>query len=294
MPESTRNLRRPALRSAVLCSNLRRIGLHAITIAILAFLLLPVYQMVVTSLKPGVDAWSLPPDIWPRRFTFDHFRTIWAIVPRLPLYLRNSLLYGFGVSAISLAIGIPSAYGLTRYTLKIRGAVLMALIYANMFAPIMLLVPLQETMRAFGLNNTMAGMIVSGALFTTPFSTWLFVAYFHTIPREIDESGLVDGARRFTVLMRLVLPLIGPAIVAVAVYAFITGWSQQFQLALVLIQDDRLMPVTQGLYQFFARSSVRWTELMAAAFVTTLVPFTMFFAVQRYLVSGMTAGSVVK
>jgi ABC-type glycerol-3-phosphate transport system permease component len=268
--------------------------IHAATILFVAFLLLPIYQMVTTAVKPSTQAWQLPPTLVPHSFTLEHFITMWEIVPRLPMYLGNSLIYGLGVSLISLAIAIPSAYGLTRFRLKIRGPVLAALIYGNMFAPIMLLVPLQETMRLIGLTNTYPGMIVAGTLFTTPFSTWLFVAYFHTIPVEIDESGLVDGARRVTILLRLVLPLLGPAIIAVAIYAFITGWSQQFQLALVLIQNDILMPVTQGLYQFFSRSSVRWTELMAAAFVTSLIPFLLFFSIQRHLVSGMTAGSVVE
>ena len=273
---------------------IRSLLIHLVTIVLVLFLLIPIYQMLITAIKPSTDAWALPPTLVPHHVTFDHFVTMWEIVPRLPIYLKNSLVYGLGVSLISLAIAIPSAYGLTRFPLRIRGPVLAGLIYGNMFAPIMLLVPLQEIMRLVGLNNTYMGMIIAGTLFTTPFSTWLFVAYYQTIPKEIDESGLVDGARRITVLLRLVLPLLAPAIIAVAIYAFITGWSQQFQLALVLIQTDELMPVTQGLYQFFSRSSVRWTELMAAALVTSLIPFALFFSIQRYLVSGMTAGSVVE
>jgi multiple sugar transport system permease protein len=271
---------------------LQRTLFHAIILLFVAFLLLPVYQMLVTAVKPATQAWDIPPTLLPHEFTFSHFTSMWDIVPRLPIYLGNSLLYGIGVSAISLFVGIPSAYGLTRYRMRIKTPLLMALIYGNMFAPIMLLVPLQEIMSLVGLTNTYLGMIIAGSIFTTPFSTWLFVSYFQTIPTELDESGLVDGASRLTILLRIVMPLLAPAIVAVAIYAFITGWSQQFQLALVLVQDNLLMPVTQGLYQFFARSSVRWTELMAAALVTSLIPFVLFFSVQRYLVKGMTAGAV--
>jgi len=265
---------------------------HLLILVFIAFLLLPLYQMLVTSVKTSTQAWDIPPTLVPLKITFAHFINMWEIVPRLPIYLGNSLLYGLGVSAISLGVGIPSAYGLTRYRMRIKVPLLVALIYGNMFAPIMLLVPLQETMSLVGLTNTYLGMIIAGSIFTTPFSTWLFVSYFQTIPTELDESGLVDGASRLTILLRIVMPLLAPAIVAVAIYAFITGWSQQFQLALVLVQDNLLMPVTQGLYQFFSRSSVRWSELMAAALITSLIPFLLFFSVQRYLVKGMTAGAV--
>ena len=265
---------------------------HLLILAFIAFLLLPLYQMLVTSVKTSTQAWDIPPTLVPLKITFKHFINMWELVPRLPIYLGNSLLYGLGVSAISLGVGIPSAYGLTRYRMRIKVPLLVALIYGNMFAPIMLLVPLQETMSLVGLTNTYLGMIIAGSIFTTPFSTWLFVSYFQTIPTELDESGLVDGASRMTILLRIIMPLLAPAIVAVAIYAFITGWSQQFQLALVLVQDNLLMPVTQGLYQFFSRSSVRWSELMAASLITSLIPFLLFFSVQRYLVKGMTAGAV--
>jgi multiple sugar transport system permease protein len=265
---------------------------HLLSLIFVGFLLLPIYQMIVTALKPTASAWSIPPTLYPHNITLDHFVNMWEIVPRLPLYLGNSFIYGIGVAVISLLIGVPSAYGLSRFSMKLKNPLLVALIYGNMFAPIMLLVPLKESLALVGLTDTYLGMILAGSIFTTPFSTWLLVSYFRNIPIDLEEAAFVDGANRWKVLTKVVLPLTVPALIAVGIYAFITGWSQQFLLALVLVQNDKLMPVTQGLYQFFSRSSVRWTELMAAALMTSFIPFLMFISVQRYLVKGMTSGAV--
>lgn len=271
---------------------LRVLLYHLLSLVFVGFLLLPIYQMVVTALKPATTAWSIPPTLYPHTVTFENFFNMWDIVPRLPLYLANSFIYGVGVAIISLLIGVPAAYGLSRFEMKWKNPLLVLLIYGNMFAPIMLLVPLQESLSLVGLTNTYAGMILAGSIFTTPFSTWLLVSYFRNIPIDLEEAAFVDGANRWKVLTKIVLPLTVPALIAVGIYAFITGWSQQFLLALVLVQNDKLMPITQGLYQFFSRSSVRWTELMAAALMTSFIPFLMFAAVQRYLVKGMTSGAV--
>ena len=108
----------------------------------------------------------------------------------------------------------------------------------------------------------------------------------------MEEAAFVDGCSRMTALARVVLPVIIPAIISVGAYAFITGWSQQFVLALVLVQDTGLMPITQGLYGFFSRSSVRWPELMAATTVSAFIPMLLFVFFQRYIVRGLTAGAV--
>lgn len=271
---------------------LRVLLLHLLSLLFVGFLLLPIYQMVVTALKPETAAWNIPPTLYPHTITLKNFVNMWNIVPRLPLYLSNSFIYGVGVAFISLLIGVPAAYGLSRFEMKWKNTLLVLLIYGNMFAPIMLLVPLQESLSLVGLTNTYVGMILAGSIFTTPFSTWLLVSYFRNIPVDLEEAAFVDGASRWKVLTSIVLPLTVPALIAVGIYAFITGWSQQFLLALVLVQDDKLMPITQGLYQFFSRSSVRWTELMSAALMTSFIPFLMFAAVQRYLVKGMTSGAV--
>ena len=271
---------------------LKKVLYQIFALMLIAFLFLPIYQMVITALRPSNLPWSSPAPLFPEKITFKNFKTAFELVPRLPRYLLNSFIYGIGVSVVSLLVAIPAGYAIARFRFRFRKPIMAFVIYANMFAPIMLLVPIYVIMKKFGLINTYLSVILAGSIFTIPLSTWLVVSYMQTVPRSIEEAALIDGCSEYSVLYRIVIPMISPAIVAISIYAFITGWSQQFILALTLIKNDKLMPITQGLYQFFSRSSVRWNEMMAAILMSTLIPVVMFLAVQKYIVRGLTAGSI--
>lgn len=271
---------------------LGRAGLYGLTSLFIVFMLLPVYQMITTAFKPEAEVWQVPPTFFPRTWTLHNFVTMFEIVPGLPQNLFNSFIYGGGVALLSLLIAVPAAYGLARFRFAAGDVTQLVLIFANMIAPIMLVVPIYTILRSLQLVNTRGGMILAGTIFTLPLSVLLLRSYLDTVPRELEEAAFVDGCNRFTALRTVVLPVMTPAITSVGVYAFITGWSQQFVLALVLIQDTRLMPITQGLHGFFSRSSVRWPELMAATTVSGLIPMVLFIVFQRYIVRGLTAGAI--
>lgn len=270
----------------------KKVIYQILAILLISFLFLPIYQMLITALRPADLPWSSPAPLFPEKVTLSNFFLAFRLVPRLPRYLLNSFIYGSGVSILSLLIAIPAGYSLARFRYILRKPLMVFVIYANMFAPIMLLVPIYVIMKNLGLIDTYLSVILAGSIFTIPLSTWLLVSYMQTIPKDIEEAALIDGCSNYSVLTKIVIPLISPAVVAVFIYAFITGWSQQFILALVLIKTDQLMPITQGLYQFFSRSSVRWNELMAAILVSTLIPVFLFLAVQRYIIKGLTSGSL--
>jgi len=270
----------------------KKIFLQILALLFIAFMLLPIYQMVITALRPADLPWESPSSLFPKKVTLSNFAKAFELVPRFPRYLLNSFIYGIGVSFISLIIAIPSGYALARYRFLLKKPLMIFVIYANMFAPIMLLVPIFVIMDGLGLVDSYMGVILAGSVFTIPLSTWLTVSYMQGIPKEIEEAGFVDGCNSFNIIPRVVIPLMKPALVAIFIYSFITGWSQQFILALVLVKDDKLMPIAQGLYQFFSRSSVRWNELMAAILLSTLVPIFLFLVVQKYIVRGLTSGSI--
>ncbi len=269
-----------------------KIMVQVAAILFMIFMLLPIYQMIITSLRPADLSWEVPAPLFPEKVTLKNFVVAFKLVPRLPRYLLNSFIYGLGVSLVSILIAVPSGYVISRYEFLIKKPLMILIIYANMFAPIMLLIPIFTIMKTMGLINTYMSLILAGSIFTIPLSTWLTVSYMQTIPYEIEEAGFVDGCNQYNILYHVILPLIAPALVAIFIYAFITGWSQQFLLALVLIKNDQLMPIAQGLYQFFSRSSVRWNELMAAILMTTAIPVALFLSVQRYIVKGLTTGSI--
>ncbi len=268
------------------------ISYQILAILFASFMLIPIYQAVITALTSPSAGWVSPAPLVPTNVTFSNFINAFHLVQRLPIYLLNSFIYGIGVSLFSLIIAIPAGYSLARFKYRLKSPMMFFVIYANMFAPIMLLVPLYVIMKAFGLINTYWSMILAGSVFTIPLSTWLSVSYMQTIPVEIEEAALMDGCTPYSILPRIVIPLMKPALVAIFIYAFITGWSQQFTLALVLISNDKMMPVTQGLYQFFSRSSVSWGPLMAAILISTLIPVVLFLLVEKYIVQGLTSGSI--
>jgi multiple sugar transport system permease protein len=275
----------------------RKIRIKKIVYQILAllltfFLLLPIYQAVITALRPENIPWTSPMPLIPFKITLDNFPSAFTEVSRLPIYLFNSFIYGLGVSLLSIGIAIPAGYSMARFRFVMRKPLMVFVIYANMFAPIMLLVPIYVVMRAFGLINTYFSVILAGSIFTIPLSTWLMVSYMQTIPKEIEEAAMVDGCSEYSALYRIIIPIISPALVATFMYAFITGWSQQFILSLVLINSNHLMPITQGLYMFFSKSSVDWNRLMAAILVSLSIPVILFLIFQKYIVKGLTSGSI--
>ncbi|MEA1883320.1 MAG: carbohydrate ABC transporter permease [Thermotogota bacterium] len=271
---------------------IRKIVIQIFALLFIGFMLLPVYQMLLTALRPADLSWESPSNLLPNQVTLKNFAKAFELVPRFPRYLLNSFIYGIGVSLISLAIAIPAGYALARFRFIMKKPIMIFVIYANMFAPIMLLVPIYVIMDKIGVIDTYFSVILAGSIFTIPLSTWLTVSYMQGIPKEIEDAAFVDGCNHFNIIPKVVLPLMGPALVAIFIYSFITGWSQQFILALVLVKNDKLMPIAQGLYQFFSRSSVRWNELMAAILLSTLVPIILFLVVQKYIVKGLTSGSI--
>src|SRR5690606_35732249 len=168
-----------------------KLGTHLLVILFLAFMLLPIYQMAITALKAESEAWLTPPSLYPQKPTLENFVEMFEIVPRLHRFMGNSFIYGLGVSLVSLVVAVPAAYGLSRYRIPGRRGIIFLLVYANMFAPIMLLVPLYDIMRVLGLLNTRPAMILAGSVFTLPLSVLLLASYFEAVPRSLEEAAWV-------------------------------------------------------------------------------------------------------
>jgi len=154
------------------------------------------------------------------------------------------------------------------------------------------LIPLYRLMRTLGLLNTYYSMIVPGVAFLIPTGIWLLRAYMMGIPRELDEAAWADGASRFYIFRRVILPLAMPGVMVVGLATFIGAYATQFIFALTFNSKSELMPLAVGLYSFFGKERVVWNELMAASFAGVLPVMIVFFFLQRYLVAGMTAGAI--
>jgi multiple sugar transport system permease protein len=269
-----------------------RVGIYLGLAVFLLFVLAPFIEGFRVSLRPLDHLFSSPYVFWPDDATFNAYVTMWQDVPLLARYIFNSLFISFVVTIVVLVLVVPAGYAFARFEFRGQGALLGAFLAVNMFSGAVLLIPLYRLMRSFGVLNTYWAMIVPGVAFLIPTGIWLLRAYMMRIPRELDEAAWADGASRFYIFRRVILPLAMPGIIVVAIATFIGAYAQQFIFALTFNSKSELMPLAVGLYSFFGKERVVWNELMAASFVGVLPVMIVFFFLQRYLVAGMTAGAV--
>ncbi|PDT52996.1 MULTISPECIES: carbohydrate ABC transporter permease [Sinorhizobium] len=268
------------------------VGIYAGIFVFLSFILAPFVEGFLVSLKPLSLLFSSPYRFWPENGSFEAYRTMWVSVPGFAHYIFNSFFVSFIVTAVVLALVVPAAYAFARFRFRGNGALLGAFLAVNMFSGAVLLIPLFRLMRSMGVLNTYFAMIVPGVAFLIPSAIWLLRTYMLRIPRELDEAAFVDGASHFYTLRRVILPIAMPGITVVAITTFIGSYAQQFIFALTFNSKTEYMPLPVGLFAYFGRQEVVWNELMAASFVGIAPAVIVIFFLQRYLVSGLTAGAV--
>jgi len=280
----------PAMINRYRCYEL--IGIYAGIFLFLSFILAPFVEGFLVSLKPLSLLFSSPYRFWPENGSFEAYRTMWVSVPGFARYIFNSFLNSTVVTVVVLLLVVPSAYAFARFKFRGSAALLAAFLAVNMFSGAVLLIPLFRLMRSLGVLNTYFAMIVPGVAFLIPSAIWLLRTYMMRIPRELDEAAFVDGASHIYTLRRVILPIAMPGIAVVAITTFIGSYAQQFIFALTFNSKTEYMPLPIGLYAYFGRQEVVWNELMAASFVGIAPAVIVIFYLQRYLVSGLTAGAV--
>ena len=268
------------------------IGIYAGILLFLTFVLAPFVEGFLVSLKPLSQLFSSPYRFIPENGSFAAYRTMWTSVPGFGWYIFNSFLISGSITVIVLILVVPAAYAFARFEFRGAGLLLGAFLAVKMFSGAVLLIPLFRLMRSFGVLNTYFAMIVPGVAFIIPTGIWLLHTYIKRIPRELDEAAYVDGASQLYTLRRVILPIAMPGIVVVAISSFIEAYAQQFIYALTFNSKTEYMPLPVGLFGYFGRQEVAWNELMAASFVGITPALVLIFFLQRYLVSGLTAGAV--
>jgi multiple sugar transport system permease protein len=274
-------------------SRIATMGIYLALSIFVLFLMLPFIEMFLASIKPLEQVFSVPHTLLPETVywkTYTH--DLWETVPLLPRYMLNSLAISIAVTIISLIAATPAGYAFSRFVFPGRRHLLFMTLAVNMFSPVVLLVPLFRTMRVYKLLNTYWSMILPGAAFLLPFSIWMLTGYFENIPKALEEAAWVDGASRLQTLRRVVLPLAAPGLMTVATYAFVSSWGQQFIFAISFNTTREIMPIPQGLYEYFGQNIMLWNELMAASLIGILPVTLVFLFLQRYLIQGLTAGAV--
>lgn len=268
----------------------RRIFLTLLT----AFVVLPVYVMVSSSLKPLEDV-SGKFEWIPSGLTLRPYFDIWETVP-LADYFVNSIVVAGSATVFSVAVAIFAAYAVSRYTFRGKRVFTVTVLSTQMFPGILFLLPLFLIYVNIGnatgiaLFGSREGLILTYLTFSLPFSIWMLTGYFDSIPRELDEAAKVDGCGPISALLRVIVPAASPGIIAVAVYAFMTAWGEVLFASVMTNDTTRTLAV--GLQGYATQNDVYWNQVMAASLVVSVPVVVGFLLLQRYLVAGLTAGAV--
>jgi multiple sugar transport system permease protein len=258
------------------------------------FTLTPIYVMLSSSVKPLVDVQGTFRWI-PSRLTVRPFVDIWHTVP-LAHYFVNSVIVCSLAMAFSVTVAIFAAYAVSRYRFAGRRVFSVTVLSTQMFPGILFLLPLfliyvnLGNLTGIQLYASRLGLVITYLTFSLPFSIWMLVGYFNSIPRGLDESAQVDGAGPIRTLVQVVLPTAVPGIVAVAVYSFMTAWGEVLFASVMTDAGSRTLAV--GLQGYATSNDVYWNQVMAASLVVSVPVVAGFLLLQRHFVSGLTAGSV--
>ncbi|PYO18666.1 MAG: carbohydrate ABC transporter permease [Candidatus Rokuibacteriota bacterium] len=263
---------------------------YAVLVTLAVLVLFPFYWMTITSFKSEDQMRSLLSMFWPRPIVIENYGQLLSKTDFVAWY-GNSATVAICSTLLATAVGTIGAYALARLRFLGRGFLASATLITYLVPPSILFIPLYAQMRNLGLANSLAGLIAAYPSFTVPFVTWLLMGYFESIPEELEEAAMIDGATRFGAFARVVLPLAAPGVLAAALYAFTQAWNE-FLYALVFITDGRLRTLPVGLASFITGDVYGWGYLMAGAVLTTLPVMAAYIYLQKYMVEGLTAGGV--
>jgi multiple sugar transport system permease protein len=265
---------------------LRMIGI----LALLGVAVFPIYWMFVTSLTTSAELFAATPQFLPSLSELHVYKDVFNAIP-VATWLKNSIIVAAGTTVLSILLAILPAYALSRF--KFAGLALLGFVlFATQMLPeAMLVVPLYAIFGDLGLLNTLTGLILANTAFTVPVITWILKGAIDAVPIEVEEAARMEGCSKLDVVLLIVVPLIGPTLAAASVIAFFNGWNE-YVFAQTLISSESLRTASVGLAGFVGELSTPVHSVMAVGFIYTLPAVLFYLLVQRYVVAGMTAGSV--
>lgn len=267
-----------------------RIVLAVGVLLLLFAVVAPFYYVVTSSFKSPQEIIANTPTLIPQSLTLQHYAKLLRS-SNFPSYLLNSVVVATSTMAICVVLSTLAAYGLYRVQLPGGRYLFRIILVTYAFPGVLLLIPLYGMLSALGLIDRLTALVIVNVTFTAPFAVWMLQAFFTTIPFELEEAAALDGATRFQTLTRIVLPLAAPGVASVAIFAFITAWTEyMFASVLIVSEANRTVPV--GLAGIIGQYQVDWGLLLAGATLTMLPVLILFSLVGRNFVEGLTAGAV--
>ena len=266
---------------------------QAIALALaLAWSLAPVYWMLATSFKSELEAAQLDPTWWPHAATLDNYRGLAGGTLPFVTFFANTVITCLATAVVAVVIALPAAYALSRARFRLRGSVAYGILVSRMLPLVVLLAPLYLLLLHAHLLDSILGLVVGFATFGLPFAVWMLKTFIDAVPIEIEESARVDGYPRWQILLRIVVPLIVPGLLTTGAFVFMEAWNNLiFPLSFITTLDKQTLAAAL-VVTFTGQFKTDWGGMMAAATLTTLPLMIAFFAVQRSMVRGLTAGAL--
>lgn len=249
----------------------------------------PILFMAMNSLQT-TDEMLASRSFFPAHISLANYLFLLRRTPYVTFFL-NSGFIALAATLVTMAAAALAGYALSRWRGWLTGGYARLLLMVQMFPIIMALIPLFIIFRTLGMINNAGSVIVIYGAIHLPFATWMFRSFFDSIPRELDEAALVDGCSRLQAFLRVVLPLSGPGLAAVAIFSFLLSYNEFF-IASVFLRDEAVMSIPVGVQMFMQQYATDWGSLMAAATMTMVPTFVFFLFVQKYLVYGGVEGGV--
>jgi len=250
----------------------------------------PAVWILLTSVKPELELVRKPITYLPHEFTLDNYVQVFRQQP-LGLYLANSVIVASASTVVTLVVSACAAYAIARLRLRYRDLILSAIIASSTFPLVTLLVPIFQTMRAVGLLNTYPALILPYVVLSLPVCTLVLVSFFQSIPRDLENAAMIDGATRFGAMWRIVVPLAAPGVFTAGILAFVNSWDE-FLLALSLNSAARMRTLPVGIALYQGEFTFPW-HIIAAALVVAIVPIAVLIALfQERVVGGLTTGGM--
>jgi len=262
--------------------------IYLILLSIIA--IFPLAWILLSSIKGKGELTDNPTAFWPHKITFDHYK---HVIKNLNFIgnIKNSIIIALTTTLIAITISALAAYAIVRFFPRLGAIMSKVLVTTYIFPTIFLAIPYSIMMAKMGLTNTRIGLIIVYLSFSVPYAVWLLVGFFKSVPIGIEEAARVDGASILTVLVRIVLPLVAPGIVATAIYTFINAWNE-FLYSLILINDTEKMTVAVALRSLDGAEILDWGDMMAASALVVIPSIVFFCFIQNKISGGLTDGSI--
>ena len=271
-------------------NNIKLIFLSLSLLLIILIFFFPFFWIITSSFKSPEEIIATSTTIIPRSFTLEHYNKI-LFNSDFFIYLKNSLIVSFSSMIISIILSVSAAYGLHKLKFYGNKFVEYSLLVTYAFQGVILLVPIYLLFAKVNLLNTYFALIVVNVLFATPFAVWMLKAFFKLIPNEIEEAAYIDGASRYTVFSRIIVPVASPGIASVAIFCFIISWTE-YLFASILISGDDLKTLPVGLAGIVGQYQIDWGFLLSCAVLASLPVILLFVFIGKYFVSGLTEVAV--